>query len=611
MTPVRVLLVDDDPDDRALARRELAREIDGLETIEVIDAHGFEDALETGGFDLVITDHHLSWTSGLAVLGDVRARYREVPLIMFTGTGSEEVAVEAMKAGLSDYVLKTPEHRTRLVPAARSALERAAERRAKREAEEALRASEAFTSQIVESASVGIAVMDRELRYVEWNPFMEYLSGVEAARVLGLRLWEAFEFLPEEVLRPLLERALGGEFATQPDMFVPAPPPGRDAWTTARLAPLRNAEGEIVGVIVSINDITERKEAEERYRSLVESIPAIVYVDAIDEAMTTQYISPRVEQILGVTAEEYTSDPELWERMLHPDDRARAVAEYRHGRDSGHPFTFEYRAIRPDGRVVWFRDEAVPLRDREGRLQGVQGISYDVTQLREAEAALRGSEERVRRLLARVIEAQEDERARIAADLHDDSIQVMTAVGLRLEEVRRRLADKESIEATEKLLETVHAAIRRLRHLLFDLRPRALDEDGLAAALRLHLERVREQSEIEWHLEDELEDEPSSQVRTTIYRIALEALANVRKHSRARRVDVKLRNEDGGFAVSVHDDGVGFDPDGLSSAPGHLGLSAMSEQAEMLGGWWRVESTPGAGATVEFWVPDAGGVGDP
>jgi signal transduction histidine kinase len=126
---MRILLIDDNPDDRALARRALGRELPNLEIAEIADAALLDQALEAGGFEAVITDYHLRWSDGLAVLRRAKERFPDCPVIMFTGTGSEEIAVEAMKSGLDDYVVKTPHHYVRLPTALRSALARAAERR--------------------------------------------------------------------------------------------------------------------------------------------------------------------------------------------------------------------------------------------------------------------------------------------------------------------------------------------------------------------------------------------------------------------------------------------------------------------------------------------------
>jgi signal transduction histidine kinase len=138
---------------------------------------------------------------------------------------------------------------------------------------------------------------------------------------------------------------------------------------------------------------------------------------------------------------------------------------------------------------------------------------------------------------------------------------------------------------------------------MFDLRPPALDRSGLAAALSAHLEEMRDETGLTFEVESSIGMELSPDLRIMLYRIALEALANVRKHANAKRIHVRIGRKDGGCLVSIHDDGIGFEPPEGGSAPGHLGLTAMYERAEIAGGWCKVSSRPGAGTTVEFWAP--------
>lgn len=370
------------------------------------------------------------------------------------------------------------------------------------------------------------------------------------------------------------------------------------------------SEGEPVGRVWSFRDVTERvraerdlREAEEKFRVLVERLPAVVYEAEFGFPAPWLYVSPHVERMLGYSPEDFLSNPSLWWDRVHPDDKERVEREEGESRASGAPFVSEYRMIGREGQVRWVRDEAEVVLDDAGRPHLLRGLLYDIDERKQAEETLQRSEELVRKLYSRLLQAQEDERVRIAGDIHDDSIQAMTAVGLRLSSFANRTQDPEDREALARLEETVEASITRLRHLLFSLHPRALDQDGLAAALRLHLNEFREGG-ISLQLRDELDDEPPPETRTTLYRIVLEVLANVRKHAHATSVEVVLSAVGGGFRLRVEDDGRGFQLEGDGAdRPGHLGFSAMRERAEMAGGRLSLESEPGAGTTVEVWLP--------
>jgi signal transduction histidine kinase len=204
-------------------------------------------------------------------------------------------------------------------------------------------------------------------------------------------------------------------------------------------------------------------------------------------------------------------------------------------------------------------------------------------------------------MLLDLIRYEERERSRIAAGVHDDSLQVLTAAMLRLQQLRNRVTDTGTVALLDRLEESLSLAGDRLRRLIFDYRPPALERGGLAAALRDTLSRMRDDFGMTVRLVDELPEEPPMPTRLLLFRIAQEALANVGKHARAGAVKVTLARRDDGVEVRVADDGVGLRRP--RSDPGHLGVTLMRERAEYAGGWFRLDSTPGAGTTVTVWVP--------
>ena len=183
----------------------------------------------------------------------------------------------------------------------------------------------------------------------------------------------------------------------------------------------------------------------------------------------------------------------------------------------------------------------------------------------------------------------------------------MTAAGVRLQLLRREIDEPEQIALLADLQATIELSISRLRHLLFELRPPALDREGLVAALRMYLDESRDKAVTAYRLTDELQRQPGEEARMTLYRVAQEALTNVRKHAYAKGADILVGERDSGFVVRIADDGVGFEPD-RTVVPGHLGLAAMRERIELAGGTIRIDSAPGTGTIVECWIPT--GVGN-
>ena len=348
----------------------------------------------------------------------------------------------------------------------------------------------------------------------------------------------------------------------------------------------------------------------EAYKTLVEGVPAILYIDRPDELSTNLYTSPQVEPILGFTVEEWRADPELWRKQLHPDDVDSALETHRASNTGVSPYLDEYRIRTKDGRTLWMHDEAWPVMAEDGSILFWRGVMLDITDRKEAEEKLRWSLDVLRRTLQqrrelaqRLQHAQELERRQIAADIHDDPIQVMSAVDMRLQ-MLLEFPDAITSEVIGEVEQEVGEAIARLRSLLFELRPTALDRDGLVAALRLYAEHTAKENGWGVEVVDSLDQEPDADVGALLYRIAQEAIVNARKHAEASAVRIEVSAAADGTIVRVIDDGVGFSPD-LTSAPepGHLGLTTMVERAELAGGWVRVLSTPGAGTTVECWLP--------
>ncbi|MEW6058581.1 MAG: PAS domain-containing protein [Actinomycetota bacterium] len=349
------------------------------------------------------------------------------------------------------------------------------------------------------------------------------------------------------------------------------------------------------------------RESDARYRTLVEHLPTIIYIAGFGPSGQWLYVSPKIQEVLGYSPEEWMSEPSPLVSRLHPDDRERVLAEEAACQAKGDPFRCEYRVLDREGRVVWLRDEAVPMASAPELWQGVM---LDVTERRQSEemlqrtvAVLRETDDERRRLLARLVEAREEEHRQIAAEVNDGPIEKMFAVGLRLEVLRRRAQDPETLKAIDELTQVVEGTTRELRSLLFELVPPALQRSRLADALRAMLFDVADDSVPQIRLEDRLDVEPMEPARTTCFRIAREAVRNVVKHAAASSLELALETAEGGTRVTIKDDGCGFEPS-EAAIDEHFGLTGMRERAEAAGGRLRIDSTPGEGTSVEFWLPD-------
>ena len=236
-------------------------------------------------------------------------------------------------------------------------------------------------------------------------------------------------------------------------------------------------------------------------------------------------------------------------------------------------------------------------------------VDERTTALRESLDHLRRTSEERRHLATALLNAQELERQRIAADLHDDSIQAMVAVGLRLELLARRLGDDPALHESMALLrDDVGEVLAGLRRMTFRLTPAALGAGGLVAALDAGIRRAADDT-ANVRIDAVLGREPGMENAVVLYRIVQEAVVNARRHGRPEHIVVSMWDDATGFRLEVADDGQGFvvpeDP-ARASASGHIGIASMRQRAELAGGWLRIESVVGGGTTVTAWVPDVG-----
>jgi PAS domain S-box-containing protein len=357
--------------------------------------------------------------------------------------------------------------------------------------------------------------------------------------------------------------------------------------------------------------------AETQFRTLVEQLPAITFVDEVEDAepfaITPLYVSPQVESILGYPVERWLSESDLWRSILHPDDRALTIGLADQIYETREPYTTEYRLIAADGRIVWIEEASVIIPGGADGPSIWQGVLFDVTARHEAEEERSRNVELVRRtdaqrreLLADLVSAQEADRKRVATEIHDDPVQKMAAVGIRLGALLRTLTGAEQIRIVSQLQETVELSIARLRALMFELRPPALDRGGLVPAVRDLIAEI-DDAFPRCRIDDHLRAEPPDEIRTVAYRIAAEALANVQRHAQASEVQISFAQRDCGLFLRIRDDGVGIPAQTLAEGrPGHLGLTSIRERAEAAGGWSRIEAGPSGGRLVEAWLPLTG-----
>jgi PAS domain S-box-containing protein len=243
------------------------------------------------------------------------------------------------------------------------------------------------------------------------SPQIESLLGFTPEEWMRDPVAWARQFHPDdrEHIRAEYERVerSGTPFSAEYRMFTRS---GDIKWFRDEAVLVRDESGEPLYWQGIMFDITAERtsnqrarESEDRYRALVEQIPAIVYQEAPEgPSVQVVYISPRVEQILGITPEEWMADPNVWFDVLHPEDRDAVIAENRRVEETSEPFSMEYRIVSRDGRILWFHDEAFPVKDESGTIVHWQGVMLDITGRKEVESQLSEAEARYRALVEQI-----------------------------------------------------------------------------------------------------------------------------------------------------------------------------------------------------------------
>jgi len=459
-------------------------------------------------------------------------------------------------------------------------------------AAEALRQTEERFRGLLDAAPDAVVLADEAGMIVLVNSQTEELFGYDRKALVG----QPIETLLPGYLREAETRAMGAGLD-----LVCHRRDGSEFPVEISLSAMEAEEGRLV--IAFVRDITERQRGESaalELAAIVASSSDAIVSESLDHRALTW--NGGAEKLYGYTAEEMAG--RSMSILVPPGqlDELPAILERFKGGEQWID-QFETTRVRKDGSRIEVSIKISPIRDASDTIVGLASIARDLTPLRAHRELERDLAER-RALLAHLVDAGEEERGRIAMDIHDDSIQAITAAGMRLQILRRRLDDPEQLKLLDELEQTIQLAISRLRHLLFELRPPALDNEGLSAALGSYLDEVDDPG-IAYRFDDQLSVQPSPESRTILYRIVQEALANVRKHAQATAATVALRELENGFLARVSDDGIGFVAGDEEPVPGHLGLAAMRERAELAGGWLKIKAAPGKGTTLEVWVPVA------
>lgn len=359
---------------------------------------------------------------------------------------------------------------------------------------------------------------------------------------------------------------------------------------------------EVTALKQTEEDLREASARLERFRSLVEASGDFIAIAALDGSVV--YVNPAGRRLVGFPPDIDVTTTTIVDYLTPEGIAASLEIEQPAVQSEGHWEGESTLLHRPDGRAVPVAIASFLMYDGTGEPFALATVQRDISERKANEDALRALAEQRQALLERLVRAQAEERAEIANDVHDDPVQALAAVDLRLGLLARKLGDQapQLLPALVPVQESVTGATRRLRGLIFNLQPPDFDH-GLTFALDQAAHDIFDGSSTLWTVRAEHEPVAPDATRAVAYRVAREAMTNARKHARANTVAVSVRERDGGLEVSVTDDGVGISEGPFASSPGHRGLGSMRDRAEIAGGRWDLTESPTGGVEVLCWLP--------
>jgi two-component system, NarL family, sensor histidine kinase UhpB len=389
---------------------------------------------------------------------------------------------------------------------------------------------------------------------------------------------------------------------------------GRYGWMICVGRPYHDMAGKFSGYLCSCYDNTVRramedalKESEERYERITANVPGIVFKLRREEdgRLGFRYVSHGCYAVAGLDEATIGADAEAFFGLVAAADRAHLLATLEESAARQTTWTWAGR-LRPRHEAVekWITIRAMPRRDEDGATIW-DGVVLDDTQSRLAQLEIERSREELRELSRHLQSVREDEKARIARDVHDELGATLSALKMDLESLGERASNLP--EAIEKkriaMIQLVDGAVVATRRIVTDLRPSILDDLGLAAALRWQASDYRKHTKTRFHLETpEPEVSVDRECALALFRIFQEALTNVARHAQAANVWIQFADTDKAYVLTIGDDGVGIADADLRKPTSH-GLRGVRERAQQLGGDVTVSGQPGTGTTLVVSIP--------
>jgi PAS domain S-box-containing protein len=458
-----------------------------------------------------------------------------------------------------------------------------------------------------------LIVMDAEERVLEWSEGASKIYGYRPAEVVGRA--------GISILHPN-----GSERERPPDFIKKAIEVGfwegevkrvrRDGTVFCARVGLHRClddDGRFIGLIELSYDLTENKRAEDSLHEsqrvlnmLVANMPGMVYRRLNDPRWTMVYVSEGVLELTGHRRSELEAGrPASFGELIHPDDRDWVWASCQASLKAKRPCDHEYRMVHKSGGLKWVWDRGTGIYGSNGTLLAIEGFITDITARKRSEERLVAAHRQLRDLSARLQSIREEERIRIAREIHDELGQELTGIHIDLARLAKDLSEEQGNQkrGIHGILKQVSKTIHSVRRICTELRPHVLDDLGLSAAVEWQAQEFQNRTGIRCKFVPRAKlGRLENNQATALFRILQETLSNVGRHAKATRVDIALLLKGSDIMMTVRDNGVGIQKQEAHN-PASLGLLGMRERAQMLGGDCTISGKTGKGTLVTVRIP--------
>jgi two-component system cell cycle sensor histidine kinase/response regulator CckA len=628
---IHILHLEDDAADAELVQATLEAADMACRTTVVQTRDQFTEALQKGGYDVILADYTLPSYDGLSALRLAQERCPDIPFIFVSGTMGEDAAIEGLTKGATDYVLK--QKLSRLAPAIKRTLAEVENRRERQRAEKKLFQANERWGQTFDAVPDLIAILDKDFSIVQTNKAMAERLGFTPEECVGQLCYNAVHgteappsFCPhvrslsdcQEHMAEVSEKRLGGDFIVS-------------------TSPLFDSQEQMIGSVHVARDITQFKKAEEALKEaydIISKSPAVAFLWKNDEGWPVEFVSPNVKELFGYTEEEFTSGKISYVRTIHPEDFDRVTNEVAaHSSEKGRTnFIHEpYRIVTAEGAVKWVDDKTFIRRDNKGHITHYQGIVEDVTKRIMAQ-------EEKENLEKRLGQAQKMEAiGTLAGGIAHDFNNILTPIIAHSEMALDDIPDKSPLKFS---LEQVLKAGERARDLVQQILAFSRQKESKQVLLKIEpivkevLKLLRASLPATIEIRKDIKTEPwsISADPTQIHQILMNLCTNA-SHAMTKTggvLEIRAVNESldseaaadiPGLApgpylrLSIRDTGYGisqevmehiFEPYFTTKEKGEgtgLGLAVVHGIVTSLGGAVAVASEPGKGSAFHVYFP--------